>query len=188
MRFWFDTEFIDRGRAGIGLLSIGIVAEDNRTYYAEVADESTADANDFVTANVLPYLGDPHGRHSRTRSEIATEIVGFVGGRPDWWAWYGAYDWVALSNLYGPLTGRPQDWGFASRDVLELTHLAWADDGEAHVPSEVEIANGHGLTVPAGAHHALGGAYFARALWTCAQYQARRDWGSVLLGQLGCDL
>ena len=34
MKFWFDTEFIEDGKT-IDLISIGIVAEDGRTFYAE---------------------------------------------------------------------------------------------------------------------------------------------------------
>lgn len=41
MRFWYDTEFIEDGKT-IDLISIGIVAEDGREYYAvveEIAEE-----------------------------------------------------------------------------------------------------------------------------------------------------
>lgn len=41
MRFWFDTEFFKDGRV-IDLISIGVVAEDGREYYAETLGADNA--------------------------------------------------------------------------------------------------------------------------------------------------
>ena len=188
MRYWFDLEFIDRGRRGISVLSAGMVAEDDRTLYLEVEDEPTEDANDFVRANVLPFLGMNGGSQYRPRTEVAAEIVDFVSagpGAPQLWAWYGSYDWVGLSGLYGTLTQRPKGWGFSQRDVLELTRLAWGDDGEDHMPTEVQVAAGMGLALPDNAHHALAGAYFARSLWRTAKREVIAWLGDAVLEQIG---
>ncbi len=51
-RFWFDTEFIEDGRT-IDLISIGIVSEDNRKYYAVSSECDPTKASKWVNLNVL---------------------------------------------------------------------------------------------------------------------------------------
>jgi len=55
MRIWFDTEFIDDGK-NIELLSIGMVREDGKTYYAEAKEADRSRATGWVSQNVLPQL------------------------------------------------------------------------------------------------------------------------------------
>lgn len=55
MRYWLDTEFIEDGKT-IDLISIGIVAEDGREFYALNWDCDFSKANDWVKKNVLPQL------------------------------------------------------------------------------------------------------------------------------------
>lgn len=47
MRYWFDTEFIEDGET-IDLLSIGIVADDGSTFYAENTDADLSRGSDWV--------------------------------------------------------------------------------------------------------------------------------------------
>lgn len=57
MRYWYDTEFLEDGRT-IELISIGIVAEDGREYYA-VNSEMPWEAileRDWLVRNVIPSL------------------------------------------------------------------------------------------------------------------------------------
>lgn len=114
MRFFFDTEFIDDGRT-IELLAVGIVAEDGRTYYAEPAEANRSRADEWVRANVIPHMHGP----IKPRSVIAKEIAEFVGGTPEFWADYSAYDWVALVQLYGRLLDIPDGWPWFCRDVQQ---------------------------------------------------------------------
>ena len=72
MKFWFDTEFIEDGKT-IDLISIGIVAEDGRTFYAEPLECEYDRASDWVKANVLPQLRG--GNWMRPRGAIAADIV-----------------------------------------------------------------------------------------------------------------
>jgi 3' exoribonuclease, RNase T-like len=114
MRYWFDTEFIDDGRT-IDLISIGIVAEDGREYYAESADCDYAAASDWVTEHVLPHLTGER----KPRNQIADEIKEFVGVKPEFWAYYAAYDWVVLCQLYGTMMQLPQTWPMWCRDLKQ---------------------------------------------------------------------
>lgn len=54
MLVFLDTEFTDFIRPD--LISIGLVAEDGREFYAERNDYRREDCNDFVVSDVLPLL------------------------------------------------------------------------------------------------------------------------------------
>lgn len=106
MKYWFDTEFIDNGKT-IELISIGIISEDDRTYYAVSGEFKRNQACPWVRQNVLPLLDvEP-----KPRVQIACEIMKYIGeDHPEFWAWYGAYDWVVLSQLYGRMIDTPKSW------------------------------------------------------------------------------
>jgi len=115
MRIWFDTEFIEDGRT-IDLLSIGLVREDGATYYAEPSGVDVARASEWVKANVLPLLSGT----VTSRAAIAADIREFAGDKPEFWAYYGAYDWVALCQLYGTMMELPKGWPMFCRDLIQL--------------------------------------------------------------------
>lgn len=115
MKFWFDTEFIEDGKT-IDLISIGIISEDNRKYYAECAECDLTRASPWVIENVFPNL---HG-HKTARTIIATEIIAFMGKEPEIWAYYADYDWVALCQLFGTMMDLPKGWPMYCRDVKQL--------------------------------------------------------------------
>lgn len=56
MRYYLDTEFIEDGKT-IDLISIGIVCEDGRTYYAVNSECDFGKADDWVLRNVLEPMG-----------------------------------------------------------------------------------------------------------------------------------
>src|SRR5882757_2534206 len=96
MRFWFDTEFHENGST-IDLISIGVVSEDGRTYYAETNFAPEKCSTDWLRDNVRPHLRGPE----KNRATIAKELIEFMGERPEIWAYYADYDWVALCQLHG---------------------------------------------------------------------------------------
>jgi hypothetical protein len=116
MRLFIDTEFIEDGRT-IDLISIGIVAEDGRTYYAESAEFDESKASEWVVKNVFPYLGPKEGRKSR--QQIRDEIFSFAGEWPEIWAYFADYDWVALCQLFGRMIDLPKNWPFYCRDLKQ---------------------------------------------------------------------
>lgn len=116
MRFWFDTEFIEDGKT-IDLISIGVVAEDGRTYYAESADCDRGSASDWVKENVFPHL---RNEGLLSRSLIARQLVAFMGEKPEIWAYYADYDWVVLCQLFGRMIDLPKGWPKFCLDVKQL--------------------------------------------------------------------
>ncbi|HEX6969125.1 MAG TPA: 3'-5' exoribonuclease [Micromonosporaceae bacterium] len=158
MKYFYDTEFLDDG-ASIDLISIGIVAEDGREYYA-VSSDMPLDRikdNDWLVRNVLPhlplverqqldtYLRTPPNAYRSTftldrvdldRSDlrvkprwvIANEVREFLlaaNADRDWrqvelWAYYGAYDHVALAQLWGPMVRLPKGIPMWTNDIMQL--------------------------------------------------------------------
>lgn len=144
-RFWFDTEFIEDGKT-IELISIGIVAEDGRTYYAEVEGVDRSRADPWLHENVFPHLTG----ETKPSAQIAAEIVEFVGERPEFWAYYADYDWVALCQLYGRMIDLPKGWPMFCRDVKQLAVAA----GDPALPKQTTTE-----------HHALADALDTKAKW-----------------------
>jgi 3'-5' exoribonuclease Rv2179c-like domain len=119
MRYWFDTEFIEDGKT-IDLLSIGIVCEDGREFYAQNRDADLDKASDWVRENVFPGLRDASDEQIQHRGEIASSLIKFVTGEPEIWAYYGDYDWVVLCQLFGTMMNLPQGWPMFAMDVKQL--------------------------------------------------------------------
>ena len=76
MRYFYDTEFIEDGTT-IELVSIGVVAEDGREYYAVSTEFDPARAGDWVRANVLPKLPSPSSSLWRDRRRIRDDLYEF---------------------------------------------------------------------------------------------------------------
>jgi len=125
MKYWFDTEFIERGpEHPIRLLSIGIVSEDGRELYCEVEDAERFIREDFkrfgdpwLTENVLPHIVTA----GMKRSEIARRIDEFVRiGEVEFWAYFADYDWVVLCQIFGRMIDLPKGWPMYCLDLKQL--------------------------------------------------------------------
>ncbi|MFA6203150.1 MAG: 3'-5' exoribonuclease [Gallionella sp.] len=152
MRYWFDTEFQDTGRT-IELISIGVVAEDGREYYAVSAEYDAGLADEWLRKNVLPKLGDAP---KKSRKDIHLELQGFFsqGGTPEFWADCGEYDWIVLRQLFGVLIEWPQGWPYLAMDIEQ-----WRiQSGAPKFPPQV-----------VGLHNALADAKNAQQRWQWLQ-------------------
>lgn len=91
MKYFFDTEFIEDGKT-IDLISIGIVAEDGREYYAINEDCDFSKASDWVKENVIAQLPERfvnpcyasgreiEGMHQwKNKNLVAQEVADFLG-------------------------------------------------------------------------------------------------------------
>lgn len=142
MKYFFDTEFIENG-ATIDLLSFGMIAEDGREFYQCNRDAKLNLANEWVIWNVYPYLNLSHTsqgwywnenekRDSSTlrwnsdaivvsRYEIRDRVRKFIGeDKPQFWAYYADYDWVALCQLFGAMIDLPKGWPMYCMDLKQL--------------------------------------------------------------------
>ncbi len=152
MRYFYDTEFIEDGRT-IDLVSIGIVAEDGREFYAVSAEFDPNAAGPWVRANVLPKLPSPADRAWRSRARIRDDIEDFLTAGPgavELWAWTGAYDHVVLCQLWGAMPALPRTLPRFTRELRQH----WDAAGRPTLP-----------TLPSDAHDALADARHNLAKW-----------------------
>ena len=128
MKIWFDTEFIDDGKY-IELISIGMIDENGRTYYAENEECDLNRVCEWVQKNVVPHLTGP----KKSRKEISEDIFRFAGANPEFWGYYADYDWVIMCQLFGRMMDLPPHWPMFCRDVNQFRH----DVGGVPLPEQV---------------------------------------------------
>jgi hypothetical protein len=110
VRFFYDCEFIEDGRT-IDLVSIGVVDENGREFYAVSTEFDPSRAIDWVRRNVLDKLPPPASPAWRSLEQIRTDLLRFLlepGEEIELWAWMSAYDHVALCQLWGDMRALPR--------------------------------------------------------------------------------
>jgi len=132
MKFFLDTEFIERGHAApLQLVSIGIVSYLGKEFYGVSSEFDPDAANDWVKANVLPHLGDGP---RLTHPELAAAIRVFIAANglrnsdgspstydsgPEFWGYYADYDWVVFCQIFGAMVDLPEGWPMYCRDLKQ---------------------------------------------------------------------
>lgn len=165
MIYTYDTEFLEDGKT-IELISIGVVAEDGREFYAVNRDAPwrRIKKHTWLVENVVPSLPNLHGdarlHYARRgplglidwqsplikrRQAIADQLLAFFEGDSDvqLWADYCAYDHVALCQLYGPMIALPDGLPMWTHDFQQ----AWENADKPELPEQTS-----------GVHNALGDA------------------------------
>lgn len=168
-RIYYDTEFLEDGHT-IELISIGMVTDDDREYYAvnsSLTDSGTWErviTNHWLTENVVPslpitgrknldrYLAggtmftpnpttngvrlDHTDSNVKPHQVIANEVRDFIQATddPQLWAWYGAYDHVALCQLWGRMIDLPDGVPMWTNDLRQER----ARVGEPTMPRQAE--------------------------------------------------
>ena len=163
-RYFYDCEFIEDGRT-IELVSIGVIAQDGREYYAVSTEFDPGRANQWVRRHVLDKLPSPSSRVWRSRATIRDELHAFFAapGLPvELWAWLAAYDHVVLAQLWGAMPDLPRDVPRLTREIRQH----WESAGSPPIP-------GPGTD----RHDALADARLAYARWQVAQDVLDRNAG-----------
>lgn len=121
MDYYLGTEFSERP-CTIDLISIALVREDGRFYYAESSEVNEDLCNDWVKKNVLPKRTDII---RKSRGTIRDEIRVFIGNdTPRFWGYFSDYEWVVFCWLFGPMIDLPKGWPMYCLDLKqELVRL-----------------------------------------------------------------
>lgn len=139
MKIFIDTEFTC-GET-LDLISIGLVAEDGNSFYAERSDFDLALCNDFVRETVLPLLGAPGAMVlSLPALKLAVRdwLDSFKGQSPqicfdhiiDWSLLWELYDrdapaWLGTRNIRSKIDVREKKKFFDETGLP--AHHAWND-------------------------------------------------------------
>lgn len=187
MKYFMDCEFFEyqpyqrivgnewkksHGANAIQLISIGIVAEDGREFYAENADFDWdfVPEDHWLQDNVRPHLwGEPQplerasdiiqpwrnfrrymsreGGHWHV-ADIADAIKHFVDpgkdrNRDQFYGWYCDYDWVVFCGLFGRMIDLPDGFPMYMRDLKQAADMIGNPDLSA---VKVEGPEHHALT------------------------------------------
>ena len=137
-RYFYDCEFIEDGRL-IDLVSIGVVDEHGREFYAVSTEFDDSNALPWVRRNVLDKLPSPADKAWRSRERIREELLEFLveplrAGEADeleLWAWYAAYDHVVLAQLWGAMPALPRAIPRFTKDLRQL----WDECGRPTLPA-----------------------------------------------------
>lgn len=144
----YDLEFLEDGHT-IELISIGMVCDDGREYYAVNSDTDwdRVKKHDWLLRNVWPHLPlrghksglvtvggkvetrltepgvvDTSNTQVKPRWVIANEARDFIqatGADVELWADYGAYDHVCLVQLWGTMMRLPKGIPMFTNDIQQ---------------------------------------------------------------------
>jgi hypothetical protein len=173
VRYFYDNEFLEDGRI-IDPISIGIVSDDGREYYAinGEAPWEKIRQHAWLMANVVPHL-PPLAREMidtgrgfqaghplvKPRWKIAAEVSEFIreGGEDrdqhDLVAYYGAYDHVVLCQLWGRMIDLPP---WVPMFTHDLKSMSTGLEQVGHAPRRPK---------PSIEHHALADARWNQQYW-----------------------
>ncbi len=143
MRIFFDFEFIEDGIT-IDPISLGMVDQFGRGLYLLHKDCNLSRANAWVVENVFPGAAIADGKFTSeaepflsTREEMRQQVLGFIGDVvPEFWTYYGSYDWVAFCQLFGKMIDLPNLFPRYSRDLKQEADRLGADLSSFDPPLE----------------------------------------------------
>lgn len=177
MKYFLDTEFVEDGET-IKLISIGIVAEDNRELYLQsklgyyYKQDPVSCPNQWAKDNVLPHLDNRSSRRQELRDQIIQFCQTPDDQRIEFWADYCSYDWIVLCQIFGTMMDLPDRFPMFCNDIQQ--YRSFLDNPD--LPEQKGIV-----------HHALEDAKYCKQLWeylTQLHQQVERDRMavSVLMG------
>jgi hypothetical protein len=117
MKYFLDTEFEEKPDQKIVLpISIGIVSESGREFYAEYPGFNWNTANSWLQAHVKPLL------KNTVVEGIALQISEFIGAdEPEFWGYFCAYDWVVFCQTFGGMLYLPRGWPQWCNDIMQIS-------------------------------------------------------------------
>ncbi len=140
MKYFIDTEFKEKP-CTIDLISIGIVCEDGREYYALCNEFNLKEAwkDEWLREHVLLpiYKEYIHGdmqnvlafsinslKHvmktfGKSKKQIANDLKIFCH-HPEFYAYYASYDWVVFCWIFGRMLDLPKGFPMYCKDIKQM--------------------------------------------------------------------
>jgi len=135
MKIFFDTEFTGLHK-NTTLISIGLVTETGREFYAEFEDYDKSQVNDWLKENVISNLTMPDDdnfevlhHYKGDKKYIAEHLKEWLWNFRDVEMWSDclAYDWVLLCDLFGTAFDIPRNVYYIPFDICTLFKLQGID-------------------------------------------------------------
>lgn len=139
MNLYFDTEFTGLHK-DTTLVSIGIISEDNRFFYAELNDYDKIQVDDWLQEHVINNLRYNDKNTFRAESGFNLSIKGNLKevseALSQWvrqfndvkiWSDCLAYDWVLFNHLFGHAFNLPSNIYYIPFDICTLFEVKGVD-------------------------------------------------------------
>ena len=125
MRIYFDTEFTGLTQ-DTTLISIGIVTDDNREFYAELGDYREDQVDNWIRDNVIKNLT---GENVVSMNELKEQIIEFLKPyeKVEVWSDCLAYDWVLFNQIFGHAFKIPNQIYYIPFDLCTLMKVKGVD-------------------------------------------------------------
>jgi len=125
MKIYFDTEFTGLHQ-NTTLISIGIVTEDGREYYAELNNYDKSQCDDWIKENVIKNLT---GKNVMNTKKLREEIIRFLEPYENVEVWSDclAYDWVLFNEIFGHAFNIPKKVYYIPFDLCTLMKIKGVD-------------------------------------------------------------
>lgn len=124
-KVFFDTEFTGLHQ-NTTLISIGLVSECGKTFYAEFTDYDKGQVDDWIQENVIKNLGiDP----SNIEYYVVGDNLDVKNGLSEWlsqfeevemWSDCLSYDWVLFCQIFGHAFNVPSNVYYIPFDICTL--------------------------------------------------------------------
>jgi 3' exoribonuclease, RNase T-like len=149
MKYFLDTEFIEDGQI-IDLVSIGVVCEDGRKYYAINRSCNFSKASKWVKDNVLIHLPPKYPNPQEVsprimeesltwkwRSQIADDLLAFFQpyNEVELWAYYADYDYIVLMQTFGCYVPNWSELSFSGKVKQFFRLCSTYGTGEVYRPA-----------------------------------------------------
>ena len=106
MKVYLDTEFTGLHQ-NTTLISIGLVDENGRSFYAEFDDYDESQCDDWIIENVLGNLSDCGYPTATVKSELELFLSAY--DKVEIYSDCLAYDWVLFNNIWGDAFSIPKN-------------------------------------------------------------------------------
>ena len=167
MKVFFDTEFTGL-HAKTTLMSIGLVDENGRTFYAELDDYDKAQVDDWLENNVVAnFTGENTMNMKQLKSALTEWLVAYDS--VEIWSDCLAYDWVLFNSIFGTAFDIPKNVYYIPFDICTMMKLKGIDPDI----NREEYAFG-GVPEVAEKHNALWDAQVIRACFENLRLDAKQ--------------
>jgi hypothetical protein len=143
MKIFFDTEFTGLHQ-NTTLISIGMIAEDGRTFYVELYDYDKSQVDMWILENVIDnlsfnnidymydaeWIGDGVDCRGKVcNSELKYKLQAWLGqfDKVELWSDCLSYDWVLFCDLFGGAMKIPDNVYYIPFDICTLFKVKGID-------------------------------------------------------------